>query len=162
MSIPQKPEVHEAAEELTLRRGEEGGLCTFIDAANVGDTGFGPPLVDEGWHAICPASFEGIDGEEWENMYYKCVELGKADQDLVGGERNKGRTKRNTTIREQVRQATWEKHLQSRVSALEEASRGQRQEENGPSPRPQAEAQVERLFQLSGWANLVEFSLSVR
>ena len=44
--------VRESVEALTLRRGEEGGLRTFIDTTNVGDNRWGPPLVDEGWHAV--------------------------------------------------------------------------------------------------------------
>ena len=39
--------VLEGAEELTHRRGEECGLRTFIDTTNVGDSRWGPPLVDE-------------------------------------------------------------------------------------------------------------------
>ena len=47
--------MREGAEELTLRKGEEGRLRTFIDTTNVGDNGWGPPLVDENWHAVCRA-----------------------------------------------------------------------------------------------------------
>ena len=61
--------VREGAEELTLRRGEEGGLRTFVDATNVGDSRCGPPLVDKDWHAICQDIFKGIGGEQWERMF---------------------------------------------------------------------------------------------
>ena len=32
-----------------------------------------PPLVDEDWHAICPAIYKGIAGEAWKKLFYKCV-----------------------------------------------------------------------------------------
>ena len=40
---------------LTLLADEEGALRTFIDTTKVGDKRWGPPLVDEDWHAICQA-----------------------------------------------------------------------------------------------------------
>ena len=40
----------------------------------------GPPLVDEEWHAICQAIFEGVEGAEWGTMCYKYQELHKAVQ----------------------------------------------------------------------------------
>ena len=33
---------------------------TFIDTTNVGDTGWEPPLVDDDWHAICQAIYNGV------------------------------------------------------------------------------------------------------
>ena len=55
---------------------------TFIDTANVGDSGLGPPLVDEDGHATCQAIYKGVVGSEWENMY---VEMNIA-VDLENGE----------------------------------------------------------------------------
>ena len=46
--------------------------------------------MDEDWHAVCQAIFYGIEGQEWEHMYHKYVEIGKASehqsqgQDFVG------------------------------------------------------------------------------
>ena len=40
----------EEAGELTVRREEEGMLRTFLDTANVGDSRWEPPLVDETSH----------------------------------------------------------------------------------------------------------------
>ena len=51
------------AGELALRREEEGMLRTFVDTTDVGDSRWGPPLVDEDWHAICKAIFKGVEGE---------------------------------------------------------------------------------------------------
>ena len=66
----------EGAEELTLRKDEEGGPPTRIDTTNVGDSRWGPPLVDEDWHAICQAIHKGRRGRKvgqvvvqvWVNM----------------------------------------------------------------------------------------------
>ena len=41
---------------------------------NVGDSGWRPPPVLEDWHAICQAVCKGVQGPEWEKMYYKFVE----------------------------------------------------------------------------------------
>ena len=38
----------------------------------------GLPLVDEDWHAICQAIFQGVERSEWEDMYYNSEELHQA------------------------------------------------------------------------------------
>ena len=53
-------------------------LCIFIDKANVGSKRWRPPQVDEDWHAFCLAIFEGIEGPEWEAMYYRYKDLHQA------------------------------------------------------------------------------------
>ena len=53
-------------------------LRTFIDTTDVGDSGWGPPPMDEDWHAICQAIFQGLEGAEWENMCYNFKELHQA------------------------------------------------------------------------------------
>ena len=58
------------AAELTLREGEESTLHSFINTANVGASRWGPLLVDADWHAFCRAICQGIEGQEWETMYY--------------------------------------------------------------------------------------------
>ena len=35
-------------------------LRTFIDTTDAGDNRWGPPLVDEDWHAICQAIFQSV------------------------------------------------------------------------------------------------------
>ena len=42
----------EEVDDLTPRAGEAGMWWDVIDASNVEDNGWWPPLVDEGWHAI--------------------------------------------------------------------------------------------------------------
>ena len=61
--------VRDGAEELTLRRGEEGGLRTLMDTTN-----------------------EGFDGEEWDMLCQKCVHAEQPSQgnDLVDVKRSKG------------------------------------------------------------------------
>ena len=61
-------------EELTLRKGEEGGLRTFIDTTKVADSRVKPPIVDEDWDAI----YKGVEREEWESTFYKYLEMHKA------------------------------------------------------------------------------------
>ena len=41
-------------------------LRTFIDTTDVGDSGWGPLVIDEDWHATCQAIFQGVEGSEWE------------------------------------------------------------------------------------------------
>ena len=66
--------VREGRDVLTLRADEEGALRTLIDTTNVGDIRWRPPLVDEDRHAICQAIFHGVEGSEWDAMYYRCKE----------------------------------------------------------------------------------------
>ena len=40
------------------------------------DNRWEPPLVDDDWHALCHAINMG-EGVEWENLYYKFVEMTK-------------------------------------------------------------------------------------
>ena len=38
----------------------------------------GPPLVDADRHAFCQAIYDGIEGNEWEELYRRCKEMSKA------------------------------------------------------------------------------------
>ena len=38
----------------------------------------GPPLVDEDWHAVRQAICKGVEGADWEKLYYKFVDMNKA------------------------------------------------------------------------------------
>ena len=35
-------------------------------------------LVDEDWHAICQAIFQGVEGPEWETMHFNYQSQGVA------------------------------------------------------------------------------------
>ena len=47
-------------DELTLRTGEEGTLRSFTNTAKTRT--WGPPLLDEDWHAVCQAIQQGRRG----------------------------------------------------------------------------------------------------
>ena len=76
----------EGADELTLRTGQEGMLRTLIVTKDVEDSRWRPPLVDEDWHAICQAIFQGTEGSEWETMYENDKELHQAVKCKTSGE----------------------------------------------------------------------------
>ena len=48
---------------------------SFNNTASVGASRWGPPLVDEDWHAMCPAICKGVEGAQWENLCYEFVEM---------------------------------------------------------------------------------------
>ena len=70
--------VREGAEEMTLKRDEEGMLRTFVNTTNVKDSEWKPTLVNEDWHAVFQAIYKGVNGLEWETMYYKYEKLHEA------------------------------------------------------------------------------------
>ena len=53
--------VRTGADELTLRAHEEGALRSFIDTHEGGTQGWGPPPVDENWHATCQAIYNCVE-----------------------------------------------------------------------------------------------------
>ena len=75
--------VREGADELTLRREEEGTQrtfggrgCTPSSMPPLWETVDGRPLlVDEDEHAICQAIYKGVEGPEWVVMYNMYVEM---------------------------------------------------------------------------------------
>ena len=46
------------------------GTGVFINTKHVEFEGWRPPLVDADWHAFSRATYKGIEGEEWEALYY--------------------------------------------------------------------------------------------
>ena len=52
----------------------------------------------ENWHDICRAIFQGVEGSEWETVYYNCKELHKVGRCEKSGE-NK-RTKALWSLKE--------------------------------------------------------------
>ena len=64
--------------ELTLRAHEVGVRRTFIDTSKTDMQRWRPPLVDADWHAVCQAVYQGIEGPEWEAMYFTCEDLHQA------------------------------------------------------------------------------------
>ena len=95
-----------------------------------------PPMwtVDEDWH-VCQAICKGIEGQEWERLYCKYVEMhtGQQSQDEGFVDVERRRNKWESALRSSggrqfasgatVRQALWEAHMQSPTAAQEEALR---------------------------------------
>ena len=66
------------ADELTLRAEEVGTLKAFVNVDHIEKEKWGLPLVDYDWYAFCQALYEGIEGDDWEEMCFrsqKCVGL---------------------------------------------------------------------------------------
>ena len=38
----------------------------------------GPPLVDADWYAFCQALYKGIEGKDWQAMYFAYREMSRA------------------------------------------------------------------------------------
>ena len=87
--------LREGADELTLRQD---------DTKDVGDSGWGPPLVDEDWHAICQAIFKGVTNLEKTRRpkrLFSCKRVHKIQ------------------TKPQVRLDLWAIHLKSPTAALQ-------------------------------------------
>ena len=63
---------------LTLRAEEVDRLKACVNVNPIEEKKWGPPLVDADWHAFCQAIYEGIEGREWEELYFQCRDIGKA------------------------------------------------------------------------------------
>ena len=68
----------EGADDVTLRADEFHTLKACINVDHIDEQFLGPPLVDADWHAFCQAIYEGIEGNEWEELYRRCGEMSKA------------------------------------------------------------------------------------
>ena len=68
--------VREGSDELTLRREEEGVLRTSHRHHECGRQ-WGPPPVDEDWHATCQANIQGVGRSAWETMFHNHQKLHK-------------------------------------------------------------------------------------
>ena len=70
------PEVlREGADDLTLRAEELDTLEACINVVDIEENTRGPPLVDADWHAFCKAIYKGIEGTEWEELYFHHREI---------------------------------------------------------------------------------------
>ena len=70
--------IREGADELTLRADEVETLRAFINIDHIEFERWEPPLVDADWHAFSLAIYNGIEGEEWEELYCHCRDMSKA------------------------------------------------------------------------------------
>ena len=67
--------IREGADELTLRADEVGKQRAFTNTEYTEFERWGPPLVDVDWHAFCQAMYKGIEGKEWEELYFHHREM---------------------------------------------------------------------------------------
>ena len=80
------------ADELALRAHEHGVVRSFIDTTNVRNKRWeGAQLVDEDWHASCQAIYKGVEGREWETMYFQFQEMHHAVYSKKSDENNKAK-----------------------------------------------------------------------
>ena len=68
----------ESPDELTLRAEEANTPKAYIDVNHIEPGKWSPPLVDADGYAFCQASYEGIEGKDWEEMYDSYNVMSKA------------------------------------------------------------------------------------
>ena len=76
-----KPKVQEGCQEVTVRKShqeqkEVGTLKAYVNVDH--KKKMGSPLVGHDWHAFCQALYKGIEGEDWEEMYFSYKEMSRA------------------------------------------------------------------------------------
>ena len=132
--------VRESPYELTLRAEEVGTLKTSVNVNHIEKERWGPPLVDYDWYAFCQALFQGIEGEDWGEMYeaykemsravgvkkpqeaHKTKALWKMKAAKEAGEEHCDPTREdNIRGRNETRLALWEEHLKDLIVALDRA-----------------------------------------
>ena len=64
--------------ELTLRAEEVRTWKSYVNVDHIAKERCGPPLVDYDWHAFCQALFQGIEGNDWKEMYESYKEMRRA------------------------------------------------------------------------------------
>ena len=51
--------------------------CINVD--HIAQDRWRPPLVDADWHASCQAIYKGLEGKDWEELYYQYKGMSTAD-----------------------------------------------------------------------------------
>ena len=74
----QEVTVRESPDELTLRAEEVGTLKAYVNVDHIEKERWSPPLLDYDWCAFCQALYEGIEGEDGEEMYCSYKEMSRA------------------------------------------------------------------------------------
>ena len=70
--------VRENSDELTLRAEEVETSKAVVNVNHTENERWGPLLVDADWYAFCEALYKGIEGEDWEEMYFSHKEMSRA------------------------------------------------------------------------------------
>ena len=63
--------VRESPDELTLRAQEVGTLKAYVNVDLIEKERWESLLVDYDWYAFCQALCKSIEGEDWEEMYFR-------------------------------------------------------------------------------------------
>ena len=69
--------LREGLGDLTLRAEEVDTLKACVNVDHIEENKWRPPLVDADWHAFCQAICKGIEGKEWEDLYFHYREMSK-------------------------------------------------------------------------------------
>ena len=70
--------VRENSDELTLTAEEVGTSKVLVNVNYIEQERWGLPLVNADWYPFCQALYKGIEGEDWEQMYFSYRETGGA------------------------------------------------------------------------------------
>ena len=66
-------------------------FCAHLSTPRMWETKrWGPPPVDEDWHAFCQVNCQGVEGREWEALYYQYKDLHQAGKSKKSGEPRDG------------------------------------------------------------------------
>ena len=71
-------------------KNEEGARRSFMEISKLEQQRWRPPLVDADWQNMCQAIYQGIEGPEWEAVYYHCKDLHQAVKTKKLGDDKKG------------------------------------------------------------------------
>ena len=55
-----------------------GTSKALVSVNHIEQERWSPPLVDAEWYAFCQALYKGIEGEDWEDMYFSNKEISSA------------------------------------------------------------------------------------
>ena len=97
-----------------MRRDEVGTQRAFINT----EQRWGPPLVGADWRAFCQAIYKGIEGKEWEELYYHNREMSQAAGAEKPSESHQGKALWAMKAAWKTRQDLWEEHLKDPIAAL--------------------------------------------
>ena len=68
--------IQESPDEVTLRAAEVNTSKAYMGV--IQPERWCPPLVDAYWYVFCQALYKGIEGEDWEEMYFTYKEMSMA------------------------------------------------------------------------------------
>ena len=82
--------VRKNSDEVTLRAEEVGTSKGLVNVNHIEPERWSPLLVDADWYAFCQALYKGIEGEDWEDMYFPFKEMRRTgSEEATGGPKSK-------------------------------------------------------------------------